>query len=65
MIKKLSMIFFFCLVTAQYDYTLEDINSSSMILMDSKLAHHFFKILLHFTILVILHEELALTGSVS
>ncbi|MFL3005639.1 MAG: hypothetical protein ACJZ1R_05680 [Candidatus Neomarinimicrobiota bacterium] len=29
MIKKFSKIFFFCLVTAQYDYTLEDINSSS------------------------------------
>ena len=29
MIKKLSMIFFFCLASAQYDYTLEDINSSS------------------------------------
>ena len=29
MIKKLSIIFLFCLVTAQYDYTLEDINSSS------------------------------------
>ena len=29
MIKNFSTIFFFCLVTAQYDYTLEDINSSS------------------------------------
>tara|TARA_Y100000591_G_scaffold304154_1_gene300586 strand:- start:339 stop:503 length:165 start_codon:yes stop_codon:yes gene_type:complete len=29
MLKKLSMIFLFGFVSAQYDYTLEDINSSS------------------------------------
>ena len=64
MIKKLSMIFFFCLVTAQYDYTLEDINSSSDT-YGQQISPSFFKMLLHFTILVTSHEELALTGSVS
>jgi len=29
MLKKLSTILFFCFATAQYDYILEDINSSS------------------------------------
>ena len=65
MIKKLSMIFFFCLVTAQYDYTLEDINSSSNTYGQQISPSFFLKMLLHFTILVTSHEELALTGSVS
>ena len=29
MTKKLSIIFLFCFASAQYDYNLEDINSSS------------------------------------